>query len=263
MLEHDKDLDEYLLNKNTETTSEVKSAEQNNNNVDTTVASNALQTMNENTSIEEFKVATLTNITQSIQSGNIDVDDGLKQFVNAVAIINAVNDEDVSKELTNNAAKMLKKSSKAGVYKDDTKKLEKRTERNEAFYKAFRPILEFDLSHLIGKKRKKIVTKDPQTGKKTTTYEDVADSEPKTYKDRSYGLCLMMLMIGLFIIPYCVANIILAVFNAINALFECFTKFGKTAFYLCTSIAGIAIIGLVIYVILLIIQAAFGVQIFA
>lgn len=268
----DKDLDEYIFNKNAENTSDVKAADENtttegitNDIVKNTLTehANLPAQLTESESIEMFKNSALANITDKVTNHEIDIDDGLKQFVNAVAIINAVKDPEVNKTLTKNAAKSLKSHSIAGNYKDETNKLEKRTARNEAFYKAFRPILEFDLSHLIGKKRKKIVTKDPATGKKTTTYEDVVEEPKKSYSDRSYGLCLMMIMITLFIVPYCVANVILAVFNAINALFECFTKFGRTAFYLCTSIAGIAIIGIIIYVILLIIQAAFGVKIFA
>lgn len=213
-------------------------------------------------SIELFKSSAVSNITNKVQSGSIDVDEGLKQVVNAVAIMNAVKDPNLNQELTKNAAKSLKHHSKSINYKDEATTLDRRTTRNEAFYKAFRPILEFDLSHLIGKRRKKTVEKDPTTGRKTIKYEDVVEPERKEYKDRSYGLIIMLLMISLLIVPYCIANIILAMFNAINAIFECFTKFGRTAFCLSTSIAAIAIIGLIIYVLLLIIQAAFGVQIF-
>lgn len=268
MLE-DKELDDIILNKKAENTSEVKSAEQTETKeqaviTDTiTEEDNRLPDKTDAQSLVEFKNSTLNAIVGKFNSGEIDVDEGLKQFVNAVAIVEAVQDDKLKNELTKNAAKSLKSYTKSITYKDEEKKLNRKTSRNEAFYKAFRPILEFDLSHLIGKKRKRIVERDPQTGKKIVKYEDVADETPKTYADRSYGLCLMMVMIALFIAPYCVCNIMLAVFNGINALFECFNKFGRTAFYLCTSIAGIAIIGLIIYVLLLVIQAAFGVQIFA
>ena len=119
------------------------------------------------------------------------------------------------------------------------------------------------MSHLIGKKRKRIVEKDPQTRKKTVRYEDVPEEAKKTYEDRSYGLILMMTMLVLFFVPYCLANILLAVGRLINSLFECFNQFGRTAFWFCTSIAGITIVGLVVYVLLLIIEAAFGIKIFA
>ena len=216
----------------------------------------------ESESIKMFKSSAISNITKKVQGGAIDVDEGLKQVVNAVSIIRAVEDPKLNAELTKNAAKSLKYHSKSINHKDEANEIDRRTVRNEAFYKAFRPILEFDLSHLIGKRRRKLIEKDPATGRKTIRYEDVAEPERKEYKDRSYGLVVMMLMISLLIVPYCIANIVLAMFNAVNAIFECFTKFGRTAFYLSTSIAAIAIIGLVIYVLLLVVQAAFGVQIF-
>lgn len=215
----------------------------------------------ETQSIALFKSSAISNITQKVQNGDIDVDEGLKQVVNAVSIIRAVEDPKLNEELTKNAAKSLKYHSRSINHKDEANEIDRRTARNEAFYKAFRPILEFDLSHLVGKRRKRIVERDA-AGRKQVKYEDVAETERKEYKDRSYGLIVMMLMISLLIIPYCVANIVLAIFNAINAIFECFTKFGRTAFYLSTSIAAVAIIGLVVYVLLLIVQAAFGVQIF-
>lgn len=216
----------------------------------------------ESKSITLFKQSIIQNITSQVQSGAITVDEGLKQFVNGVSIVKAVENPEVNKELVANAAKSLKHNSRSITYKDEAEAIAKRTARNEQFYKAFRPILEFDLSHLVGRKRKKIVTRDPQTGKKTTTYEEVQEPERREYKDRSYGLLMMMMMLILLTIPYCIANVILAVFNALNAMFECFTKFGRTAFWLSTSIAAIAIVGLIIYVLLLVIQAAFGVQIF-
>lgn len=209
-----------------------------------------------------FKTATLKDIQSKFANGQIDADEGMKQIVNVAAIVEATNEPRLKKTLIKNASKSLKSYTLGITYKDDQIKLEHRQQRNEAFYKAFRPILEFDLSHLIGKKRKRTVVKDPATGRKTVTYTDIEDEKPKSYQDRSYGLALMMVMIALFIIPYCIANIVLAVGRMINAMFECFAQFGRTAFYLCTSIAGISIIGIVLYVILLIIQSLFGIQIF-
>lgn len=263
MIEDDKELEEIAAKMSQNGPNLPETSEVNNLISKEDFEQNKLTVVDETKTIETFKETALANITSRVQKGETNLEEGLKEFVEAVATVNALKDPEVSKTLTANAAKSLKSHSRAGNYKDETTKIERRTTRNEAFYKAFRPILEFDLSHLVGKKRKKIVTKDPATGKKTITYETLPEEPKKTYEDRSYGMALMMLMIALFIIPYCVANVILAVFNAINALFECFTKFGRTAFLLCTSIAGIAIIGLVLYVILLIIQAAFGVQIFA
>lgn len=213
--------------------------------------------------ITNFKNRTIMQIQTDFSSGKIDADEGMKQIVNAVAIVEATADPKLKKDLTKNASKSLRSYTKSITYKDDEKRINRRQKRNEAFYKAFRPILEFDLSHLIGKKKKRIVSKDPATGKKTVSYEDLPEEPKKEYGDRSYGLVLMLIMIGLFVIPYCVANFVLAIGRLINSMFECFAQFGRTAFYICTSVGGIAIIGIVIYIILLIIQALFGVKIFA
>lgn len=217
----------------------------------------------DNETVSTFKNQTLTQIQHDFTSGKVDADEGMKQIVNVLTIVEATQDEKLRKDLKKDAAKSMKSYMKGIAYKDEEKKLDHRQKRNEAFYNAFRPVLEFDLSHLIGKKRKRVVTKDPQTRKKTVTYEEIKEEPRKTYNDRSYGLVLMMVMISLFIIPYCIANVLLAIGRLVNAMFECFNQFGRTAFWFCTSIAGIGIIGLVVYVLLLIVQSAFGVHIFA
>lgn len=213
--------------------------------------------------VSNFKNQTLMQIQQDFAQGKVDADEGIKQVVNVLTIVEATADEKLRKSLQKDASKSMKSYMKGITYKDEEKKLDHRQKRNEAFYKAFRPILEFDLSHLIGKKKKRIVERDPQTRKKIVRYEDIPEEPKKTYADRSYGLVLMMTMIALFIIPYCIANVVLALGRLVNAMFECFNQFGRAAFWFCTSIAGIAIVGLVLYVILLIIEAAFGVHIFA
>lgn len=214
-------------------------------------------------SILSFKNRTIMQIQQDFSTGKIDADEGMKQMVNAIAIVEATSDPKVKKDLIKNAGKSVRSFTKSITYKDEEKKISRRQQRNEAFYKAFRPILEFDLSHLIGKKKKRKVEKDPATGKKTVTYEEVTEQPKMEYKDRSYGMVLMLIMITLFVIPYCVANVILAIGRLVNSMFECFAQFGRTAFFICTSIGGIAIIGIVLYVLMLVVQSLFGVQIFA
>lgn len=225
-------------------------------------ANSTVGTPVEDKTVSNFKNQTLMQIQKDFVSGNINADDGMKQIVNVLTIVEATADPKLRKELQKDASKSLKSYMRGITYKDEETKIEHKQKRNEAFYKAFRPILEFDLSHLIGKKKKRIVERDKMTGKKEVRYEDIAEEPKKTYSDRSYGLALMFTMITLFIVPYCVANIVLAVGRAINAMFECFAQFGRTAFYLCTTIAGMAIVGLVVYVVLLIIQNVFGVHIF-
>src|SRR5690606_26115016 len=60
--------------------------------------------------------------------------------------------------------------------------------RAEAFYKHWRPILEFDLSNLVGTKK---------------------DEKPKTYEDRAYGIPLMVIMLLLLSPFYCIFVILL------------------------------------------------------
>lgn len=213
--------------------------------------------------VSSFKNQTLMQIQQDFEKGKVDADEGIKQVVNVLTIVEATGNPKLRKSLEKDASKSMKSYMKGITYKDEEKKLDHRQKRNEAFYKAFRPILEFDLSHLIGKKRKRIVERDPQTRKKIVRYEDLPEEPKKTYADRSYGLVLMMTMIALFIIPYCIANVVLALGRLVNAMFECFNQFGRTAFWFCTSIAGMALIGLVVYILLLLVELAFGVKIFA
>lgn len=272
-MEENKDLNSMSLQE-IQAKIQEQAQELENNNLETDVVSETkslvekselvpTESKQEKDTISAFKNNTLSKIQEDFLSGKVDADEGTKQLVNVLSIINATEDDRLRNDLQKEASKSLKSYMKSIKYKDEEKKIAHRQQRNEAFYKAFRPILEFDLSHLIGKKRKRIVEKDPQTRKKTVRYEEVPEEQPKSYKDRSYGLCLMMTMLVLFFIPYCLANILLAIGRLVNAMFECFNQFGRTAFWFCTSIAGIAIIGLVLYIILLIIEAAFGIHIFA
>ena len=66
----------------------------------------------------------------------------------------------------------------------------------------------------------------------------------------------------IFVIIILPITIVLSIFNAINQIFMQISNFGKTALIFCSSMAGVTIIGLVVYVILLIIESSFGVKIF-
>ena len=54
----------------------------------------------------------------------------------------------------------------------------------------------------------------------------------------------------------------LSVFNAVNEIFMQIANFGKPALIICSSLAIMVLIGVIVYVILLIIQSSFGVVIF-
>ena len=143
------------------------------------------------------------------------------------------------KELAQEQKETLKESFKQDKVEQQAKTLSAKHEKAEAFYVSFRPILEFDFSPLIHKKVKE-------------------ELPPKTYKDRSYGIPLMLLMLALFVVPYCAFSIILALFNGVNAIFEAIATFGKIARVIATSVFIMIILGLVVYGALLGIDAIFG-----
>lgn len=181
------------------------------------------------------------------------VDDGKSiseiadDFVKAGVTSEIIKDEDgkygkFHEELAEERKETIKESFKQDRVKKQAETLTAKQQKAEAFYVSFRPILEFDFSPLIHKKEKE-------------------DKVEKTYKDRSYGIPLMCLMLFLFIVPYCVFSIVLALFNGINAIFEAIATFGKIARVIATSIFIILIACLSIYFLMLGIDAIFGTSI--
>lgn len=183
------------------------------------------------------------------------VDDGKSiseitdDFVKAGVTSQIIKDEDgkyekFHEELAEERKETIKESFKQDRVKKQAETLNAKQQKAEAFYVSFRPILEFDFSPLIHKKEK-----------------DDKEKVEKTYKDRSYGIPLMVLMLFLFIVPYCVFSIVLALFNGINAIFEAIATFGKIAKVIALSIFIILIACLAIYFLMLGIDAIFGTSI--
>lgn len=153
-------------------------------------------------------------------------------FLKAKSTSDIIKNEDgkydhLHNELAKEQKETLKESFKQDRVKQEAETLTAKQQKAEAFYVSFRPILEFDFSHLIHKPK--------------------VDCEPKTYKDRSYGIPLMVLMLTLFVVPYCGVSIILALLNGINAIFEAIATFGKVARTIATSIFILILLALVIY----------------
>ena len=148
------------------------------------------------------------------------------------------------KELAKEQKETLKESFVQDKVRQQTETLSEKQKKAEAFYISFRPILEFDFSHLVRRKEKE-------------------EKQPKQYKERSYGIPLMVLMLFLLVVPYCVFSIILALFNGINSIFEAIATFGSVARVIAMSIFIIVIMCLVVYFALLGIDALFGVDILA
>lgn len=165
-------------------------------------------------------------------------------FVKAGVTSQIIKDEDgkyekFHEELAEERKETIKESFKKDKVKKQAETLIAKKQKAEAFYISFRPILEFDFSPLIHKKEKE-------------------DKVEKTYKDRSYGKFLMVVMLILFIIPYCVFSIVLAFFNGLNAIFEAIATFGKIAKVIAMSIFIILIACISLYCMLLGIDAIFG-----
>lgn len=185
---------------------------------------------------------------------NKQVDEGktvseiAQDFAKAKTTSEIIRNEDgkhdkLHKELAEEQKETLKESFKQDKVTQQAKTLTAKHEKAEAFYVSFRPILEFDFSQLIHKK------------------ENKEEKPPKEYKDRSYGIPLMVLMLFLFVIPYCVFSIVLALFNGVNSIFEAIATFGKVARVIAMSIFVIAIVCLALYCALLGIDSIFGTNI--
>ena len=148
--------------------------------------------------------------------------------------------EDLAKE----QKETIKESFKQDHEKEKTKTLQEKQKKAEAFYTAFRPILEFDFSNLINK-------------------EEKTERKPKTYSDRSYGIFLMVGMLLVLTLPYFLVSVVLALFNGINAILEEINTFGKIARYIVLTIVIIFFAVLIVYCTLMGIDHFFGTSILA
>lgn len=203
---------------------------------------------NENLPSEKPKLEDLQGkyLYKQVESGK-DVAEIAIDFAKTKVTSDIINDnsgkhDKLHEELAKEQKDTLKESFKGDKYKQQAKTIEEKQKKAEAFYVSFRPILEFDFSNLIKKEKKD-------------------DKIEKTYKDRSYGIPLMCLMLCLFVVPYCIVSLVLAIFNGINAVFEEISTFGKIAKTIVLSISFIAIACLVIYFCLLGIDYIFGTDI--
>lgn len=145
------------------------------------------------------------------------------------------------KELKQEKKESIKETFVQEKVSNQTKTIGEKQRKAEAFYKSFRPILEFDFSNLIK------VNKE--------------DKSIKEYSDRSYGIVLMCLMLFLYTPLYCVVSLVLALFNSVNAIFAAISNFGKIAKSICYTIFIIIILVLAVYLSLLGIEKLFNINI--
>lgn len=133
----------------------------------------------------------------------------------------------------------IKSSAQTDKYKQNAKRTYAKQQRNEAFYKAFRPILEFDFNNITDRPRK----------------------NEKTYDDRSYGLSMMILMLIIFTPFYVAIAITLMLCKSIDVVCTYISQFSKTAARVCIWLFLIAIITLILYIIISWVEQRFGLSI--
>lgn len=182
-------------------------------------------------------------LKKQVEQGK-DIAEISTDFAKAKVTSDIIKNEDgeydkLHKELAEEQKETLKEGFKKDKIKKQAETISQKQIKAEAFYVSFRPILEFDFSPLIHKEQGKEVT-------------------PKQYQERSYGIPLMVLMLFLFVAPYCLFSIVLAIFNGVNAIFEAIATFGKVAKVIATSIFVIILFALIVYCALLGIDALFG-----
>lgn len=232
----------------------------------------------ESKTLGDFMTKAVDTIQKKVaaKSETMDYNQGLKEITNIAVTAKALDENNPENdEFLGNIKKIkqteLEQAFLSEQFKAEAAKYAAKQTKAEAFYTNFRPILEFDFSHLIPKTKKNTLFKHkPKTDKRgnvinppveETKEEFVQNKAEITYKDRSYGIPLMVLMLCLLTLPYCVVSIILALANGINAIFDGIARFGKPALLICGSIMCIIIMILVVYGALMGIDALFGTHI--
>jgi len=206
-----------------------------------------------------------------------DFSEGSKQMAHIAATVEALNADDEEnaeflKKIKEEKQKELEQTFLTERFKEEAAKYAAKQVKAEAFYTNFRSILEFDFSHLIPKGNKTpLFARKPKNEKKGKNAVESADTETTTettneetrvtYKDRSYGIPLMVGMLVLLTLPYCMITIVLALFNGLNAIFNGISRFSRPAMIICGTIVGIIMMFLLVYGIMLGIDSVFGTEI--
>ena len=226
--------------------------------------------------IDKYAMDGIGAVQKKFSAGELSGSEAGKDVAHVIITAEAMSDtkdnEKFLKEFKSTKQDELIESAKKELYKEQASKIAAKQVKAEAFYTSYRPILEFDLDHLLVKnapkrpKYKKVLNKE--TGRKEKVLIDdgevieVIEEKPKhTYAERSYGIPLMVMMLLVLTIPYFICTVILSIFSAINYLFVAISRFSKPAFYICAGMASIVILGLFVYAAILCVEGAFNVQI--
>jgi len=201
----------------------------------------------EDKSMREVSENVIKDIEKNVAERKISYSDASKDIANALMTGKSFDEtDDTNKKFIDKAKsekqRELTQDFVARRIKAEAEKIASTNTKAEAFYKHWRPILEFDLSNLINIKNKE-------------------EKERKTYSDRAYGIPLMVIMLMLLTIPYCLFVIILSAFNGINAIFEALNQFGKIARGICITLLIIGVVILIFYIVLGVLENNFNITI--
>ena len=231
-----------------------------------------------NNAMNDYQKTGTQIVAEKLRTGEMDANKAGKDLAHLAVTAEVMQDTEENEEFRKKFREVkedeLISSAKESLAKQEADRLAAKQKKAEAFYVSYRPILEFDLDHLLVRssgnrvKYKKVyneekgkMVKVPIT-EPTTEENQPVETKPKhTYEERSYGIALMIMMLCVLTIPYFAATVVLACFNMVNYIFVAISKFSKPALYICSAIAGITLLGIFIYVVLLCIQGMFNVQI--
>jgi hypothetical protein len=231
-----------------------------------------------NNAIQDYQKTGTQIVAEKLRKGEVDANKAGKDLAHLAVTAEVMQDNEENKEFRDKFKDVkeqeLISSARESLAKQEADRLAAKQKKAEAFYVSYRPILEFDLDHLLVRssgnrikytkvysEEKRKMIKVPVEPNPTEEQEPIVTKPKHTYEERSYGIPLMVMMLCVLTIPYFAATVVLACFNMINYIFVAISKFSKPAFYICTGIAGITLLGIFIYVVLLCIQSAFNVQI--
>lgn len=197
---------------NLETTKDTSEVVNNEETIETAETTNAIVTVPEDQqnkdqepTIESLAKQAAYAITQQVASGDKTFSEAAGEFLEAGAIAQA------AKEHGDEYSKIKHKELKGNMEADASSAAANKTyagnTENEAFYQRFRPVLEFDFSHITG------------DGKKKST-----DVETK-----SYSKMLMILTLIIATIPYLAIALVLYVLKGINSIVELISQFTVAA----------------------------------
>ena len=222
-----------------------------------------------------LKEVGLKQLQENFERGDKDINEIGKQVVHLMSTSDLINNNDEGNQKFKKKFQDLKKeelieSAKKNVLYEEMEKVKIKQRKAEAFYVSYRPILEFDLNHLLVKNSSKKIKYKRVFNKETGRKEKVIVSEEErelpqknvhSYEERSYGIPLMVMMLLLLTIPYFLCTIVLSIFNVINYIFVAISRFSKPALIICSVLSLLLILGLIVFIIIFSIEGAFHIKI--